>query len=102
MPRHRHADWPPYETNGSGLGKTRWVVERTFAWLHNFRRLRILLKHLAAIHEVFMKSRLHHLLATASKFIVLKLLSERETFLLGPAQIFHLIPLAVLRYSEFT
>lgn len=24
--------------NGCGLG--RWVVERTFAWLHNFRRLR--------------------------------------------------------------
>jgi len=23
------------------LGKVRWVVERTFAWLHAFRRLRI-------------------------------------------------------------
>jgi transposase len=22
------------------LGKTRWVVERTFAWLHQFKRLR--------------------------------------------------------------
>jgi transposase len=27
--------------HGSGLGRWRWVVERTVAWLHNFRRLRI-------------------------------------------------------------
>jgi len=27
--------------HGSGLGKTRWVVERTFAWLRGFRRLRV-------------------------------------------------------------
>jgi transposase len=27
--------------HGSGLGRVPWVVERTFAWLHNFRRLRI-------------------------------------------------------------
>ena len=27
--------------HGSGLDRVRWVVERTFAWLHNFRRLRI-------------------------------------------------------------
>jgi IS5 family transposase len=27
--------------HGSGLGKTRWVVERSIAWLHNFRRLKI-------------------------------------------------------------
>ncbi|KVG94663.1 transposase, partial [Burkholderia sp. MSMB2042] len=26
--------------HGSGLGKYRWVVERTHAWLHHFRRLR--------------------------------------------------------------
>ena len=26
---------------GSGLGRWRWVVERTFARLHNYRRLRI-------------------------------------------------------------
>jgi transposase len=25
--------------HGSGLGRHRWVVERTFAWLHNFKRL---------------------------------------------------------------
>ena len=27
--------------HGSGLGRDRWVVERTFAWLHNRRRLLI-------------------------------------------------------------
>jgi transposase len=25
--------------SGSDLGRYRWVVERTFAWLHNFKRL---------------------------------------------------------------
>lgn len=27
--------------HGTGLGTYRWVVERSFAWLHGFRRLRI-------------------------------------------------------------
>ena len=27
--------------HGSGLGQRRWVVERTFAWLNQFRRLRV-------------------------------------------------------------
>jgi hypothetical protein len=27
--------------HGSGLGTWRWVVERTFAWLNQFRRLRV-------------------------------------------------------------
>jgi transposase len=27
--------------HGSGLGVFRWVVERTFAWLHGFRKLRL-------------------------------------------------------------
>jgi transposase len=26
--------------HGSGLGKFRWVVERTISWLHGFRKLR--------------------------------------------------------------
>jgi len=26
------------QPHGSGLGRTRWVVERTLAWLHRFRR----------------------------------------------------------------
>jgi transposase len=43
------------EPHGSGLGKTRWVVERTISWLHNFRRLLIRFERLAFIHEAFMK-----------------------------------------------
>ena len=27
--------------HGSGLGRWRWLVERTFAWLNQFRRLRV-------------------------------------------------------------
>ena len=43
--------------HGSGLGKTRWVVERTISWLHNFRRLRVRFERLAIIHEAFIKGR---------------------------------------------
>lgn len=43
------------EPHGSGLGTTRWVVERSIAWLHNFRRLRIRFERLAIIHEAFLK-----------------------------------------------
>lgn len=42
------------EPHGSGLGTTRWVVERTHAWLYNFRRLRIRFERLAIIHEAFL------------------------------------------------
>ena len=43
------------EDNGSGLGAQRWVVERSFTWLHQFRRLRIRWErdpdqHLAFMH----------------------------------------------------
>ncbi|MFI0738736.1 IS5 family transposase [Streptomyces sp. NPDC021100] len=41
--------------HGSGLGVHRWVVERTFAWLHGFRRLRIRWERRADIHEAFLK-----------------------------------------------
>jgi transposase len=41
--------------HGSGLGKHRWVVERTFAWLHQFRRLRVRYERRADIHEAFLK-----------------------------------------------
>lgn len=41
--------------HGSGLGKIRWVVERTIAWLHNFRRLRIRWERREDIHEALMK-----------------------------------------------
>ncbi|WP_180736505.1 IS5 family transposase [Paraburkholderia sp. PGU19] len=41
--------------HGSGLGKFRWVVERTHSWLHNFRRLRIRFDRRSDIHEAFLK-----------------------------------------------
>ena len=34
-------------------GTRRWVVERTFAWLNQFRRLRLRYERRADIHEVF-------------------------------------------------
>jgi transposase len=40
-------------THGSGLGRWRWVVERTFAWLNQFRRLRVRYDKRADIHEAF-------------------------------------------------
>ena len=40
--------------HGSGLGRWRWVVERTFAWLYQFRRLRVRYERRADIHEVFL------------------------------------------------
>jgi len=36
--------------HGSGLGRLRWVVERTFAWLNQFRRLRVRYEKRADIH----------------------------------------------------
>ena len=41
--------------HGSGLGVHRWVVERTFAWLHGFRRLRVRWERRADMHEAFLK-----------------------------------------------
>lgn len=41
--------------HGSGLGKQRWVVERSFAWLHNFRRLRTRYERLPELHLAFMQ-----------------------------------------------
>ena len=41
--------------HGSGLGKSRWVVERSFAWLHDLRRLRVRYERRADIHEAFLK-----------------------------------------------
>jgi len=40
--------------HGSGLGKLRWVVERTFAWLHSFRRLLVRFDRRADIHDAFL------------------------------------------------
>lgn len=44
----RHTD------HGSGLGVFRWVVERTNAWLHQFRRLRVRYERRSDIHEAFL------------------------------------------------
>jgi len=41
--------------HGSGLGKFRWVVERTISWLHQMRRLRSRWEKLPQIHEAFLK-----------------------------------------------
>jgi len=40
--------------HGSGLGRIRWVVERTISWVHQFRRLRIRYERRADIHEAFL------------------------------------------------
>jgi transposase len=40
--------------HGSGLGVYRWVVERTFGWLHQFRRLRTRYERDPTMHEAFM------------------------------------------------
>jgi len=40
--------------HGSGLGRWRWVVERSFAWLNQFRRLRVRYEKRADIHESFL------------------------------------------------
>jgi transposase len=40
--------------HGSGLGKDRWVVERTFAWLHRRRRLLVRYDRRSEIHEAFL------------------------------------------------
>lgn len=41
--------------HGSGLGKTRWVVERTFAWLHQFKRLRTRYERRADLHQALLE-----------------------------------------------
>jgi transposase len=40
--------------HGSGLGRVRWVVERTFAWLHHFKRLLVRYDRRHEIHEAFL------------------------------------------------
>lgn len=40
--------------HGTGLGRTRWVIERTFAWLHRYRRLNVRYERRAAIHRAFL------------------------------------------------
>jgi transposase len=40
--------------HGSGLGRHRWVVERTFAWLHQLKRLLVRYDRRHDIHEAFL------------------------------------------------
>ena len=44
----------PRSPHGSGLGVLRWVVERTLAWLHRFRRLALRYERRADVHEAFL------------------------------------------------
>ena len=46
---------PRGRRHGSGLGKRRWVVERTLSWLHQFRRLRVRYDRRADIHDAFLQ-----------------------------------------------
>jgi transposase len=40
--------------HGSGLGRYRWVVERTFAWLHQFKRLPVRYDRRHEMHQAFL------------------------------------------------
>ena len=40
--------------HGFGLGRQRWPIERTFAWLHQFRRLRTRWERRDDIHQALL------------------------------------------------
>jgi transposase len=40
--------------NQRGLGKVRWLIERTLSWFHQFRRLRIRWERNPDMHQVFL------------------------------------------------
>jgi hypothetical protein len=42
------------QPHGSGLGVVRWVIERTIAWYHGMKRLRIRWERRDDIHEAFL------------------------------------------------
>jgi transposase len=45
----------PYRGEDSpGLGATRWFVERTISWFHQFRRLRIRWERSVVMHQAFL------------------------------------------------
>jgi transposase len=67
--RRRHIEAKialPNSAHGSGLSAKRWVVERTIAWLHQYRRLRVRYERRKDIDEAF--------LAIGCSLICLKLL----------------------------
>jgi transposase len=43
-----------YTAHGSGLGVFRWVVERTIAWLHGFRKLRLVTEKTYEMQDAFL------------------------------------------------
>ena len=45
----------PKSPHGSGLGKERWVIERTISWLHQKRKLRIRYERRDDIHEALLQ-----------------------------------------------
>jgi transposase len=54
--------------HGSGLGQQRWVVERSFAWLHAFKRLRTRYERRADIPLGLLQTGLRpHLLSPARR-----------------------------------
>ena len=57
--------------HGSGLGKVRWVVERGFAWLHAFKRLRTRHERRADIHLGLLQLALRPVLPPAPDAIIL-------------------------------
>jgi transposase len=44
----------PGDPHGSGPGTERWVVERTIAWVHANRRLKVRYDRRADIHQAFL------------------------------------------------
>ncbi len=46
---------PKRRTQPHGLGRVRWVVERTLSWFHQFRRLRTRYDRRAEVHEAFLQ-----------------------------------------------
>ena len=48
----------PRQPHGSGLGKTRWVIERTHAWYAQFRRWRV------CCEKTLLSAQALHLVAT--------------------------------------
>ena len=44
----------PQDPHGSGLGRRRWVVERTISWMHQHRRLRVRYERRDDIHQAFL------------------------------------------------
>ena len=58
--------------HGSGLGRERWVAERSLSWLHQYRRLRVRYERRDDIHEA--------LLTIACSMICFKALTRADAF----------------------